>query len=519
MNDYALQEQATLAAMLCFPDCISKVIASGIVAEDFYDENNRKIYEAILQHINNSSPLELPALTKTLGKNRRAIEIMASLIEIATTGETAPHYARQVIASANNRRIMAIGERLRRNPEDARELLSQLLDLTEPKILSGEQPLFTPASELLSKAIEVNYLIDKIIETATTGQIFGPSGSGKTFVALCLALAIATGQDWNGRKVKQGIALYLAGEGRTALIRRIKAWHTQKPSRLDLFHISSRTISIDGEGAAAVIREGKAIAERLGFDISIIVIDTLARHMPGDENSTKDMGAFIEAVDLVRAEFPGSTSLIIHHTGNNEETKNRSRGSSALKAAMDFELCCNKGLLTFTKMKDAEAPPPMEFKLVPIQIGTDDDGNPITSCVVEYGQRSAKNQAADLTVNERLLAGLVHLHSDPHELRMAFFDKRKEDDPEAKHNTLKNAFLRAYQGLQDKKVINIADNVVSFKKPTTSHVTDRHKSSQNDGEAMPSHVTHPLIGCDDVTHLVTNIDDYPLPHFPGEAYP
>src|SRR5439155_17182506 len=65
----------------------------------------------------------------------------------------------------------------------------------------------------------------------------------------------------------------------------------------------------------------------------LIIIDTLARCLVGgDENSAKDMGIAIAALDRLRAEL-GCSVLVVHHTGHaNEE---RERGSSALRAAVD----------------------------------------------------------------------------------------------------------------------------------------------------------------------------------------
>ena len=68
---------------------------------------------------------------------------------------------------------------------------------------------------------------------------------------------------------------------------------------------------------------------------ALIVLDTIARNFGGnDENSTKDMGASITAVDAINAEFNCAT-LLVHHTGHADKTT--ALEAIALKGALDTE--------------------------------------------------------------------------------------------------------------------------------------------------------------------------------------
>lgn len=333
------------------------------------------------------------------------------------------------------------------------------------KIKRREQRLFIGGNELLTSEPRVNWIIKGLIESDSTGQLFGPSGGGKSFVALDLVLAVATGQAWNGKDTKQGAVLYLAGEGRTGMKRRIKAWYQQAGNpNLSLFNLSQHTVQFDETALGKIVRAGKEIESATGHDVAFIVVDTLNRHMPGDENSTREMSSFISVADEIRAEFPGSALMIVHHTGNSDEAKHRSRGSSALKAACDFEMHVDKGLLTFTKLKDGNLPEPMPFKLCPVQIGSDEDGEPVVSCVVEYGERSQRHREADLTPNERTLLGLCKAYPDIliGDLRNVFYNKRRELEPEAKYATLKKAFSRAWEGISAKGFVDLNNNSVTW---------------------------------------------------------
>ena len=232
-----------------------------------------------------------------------------------------------------------------------------------------------------------NYLIDGVIETETMGVVFGDPGSYKTFVTMDMLACVASGRPWHGHAVKQGPVVYIVGEGRQGIARRVLAWG--KHNGVDVatlpFFVSSAPAALtDQEAAAEVAATIAEITEKQGAPVAVC-IDTLARNFgSGDENSTADMGAFVTNID----QYLGSSCvrLIVHHSGLNDKT--RSRGNSALKGALDFEFRMKKradGIVEMmnTKMKDApEWTKPMRFRPHTVSIGGDVD-NPIESIVLE----------------------------------------------------------------------------------------------------------------------------------------
>jgi hypothetical protein len=89
--------------------------------------------------------------------------------------------------------------------------------------------------------------------------------------------------------------------------------------------------SSDREGVERLIAGIEA--QLGGSPPSLIVIDTLQRNFgSGDENSARDMGAFIHNCDDLRTHF-GAAVLVVHHTGKD---KGDPRGSSALEASLDM---------------------------------------------------------------------------------------------------------------------------------------------------------------------------------------
>ena len=242
-------------------------------------------------------------------------------------------------------------------------------------------------SEIQFKAPD--YLIESYFEKDTLTMSFGDPGATKTFFAVDMGCCIASGKDFHGFDVKQGPVVYIAGEGQSGLKRRFMAWgirHGYNVDDLDIFLSLMPAGLCDQDQAKWVVDEIKQIQKECGEPV-LIVFDTVARNFgPGDENSTKDMNAFILGADMIREQCKACI-LLIHHTGHGD--KSRGRGAMSLKGALDAEYRLEKddiGIIrvTNTKMKDSAPPEPMAFKIVTVELPfKDKDGKQITSAVLE----------------------------------------------------------------------------------------------------------------------------------------
>src|SRR5258706_8742389 len=137
----------------------------------------------------------------------------------------------------------------------------------------------------------------------------------------------------------------------------------------------------------------------------LIVIDTLSRRMVGgDENSSKDMGLFVEAcAEIQRA--TGATILIIHHTGKNGIGE---RGSSVLRCACEtmIELSKDEDYITLScnKMKDSPEFDPRTFQLQTVALDNDE-----SSCVIVPSEKVVQTRRDPLTKNQRQLLEALSL--------------------------------------------------------------------------------------------------------------
>lgn len=244
------------------------------------------------------------------------------------------------------------------------------------------RPVFklVPATELTAKPTSIRYLIDGYVPERSLVEIFGPPGHGKSFVAMDMAFCVATGTEWHGHKTQQGPVVYIAGEGFSGIGQRIRALTIKHGIPAQNLYVSTQPASLTDEENAAWVAE--AVRQ---YQPVLIVIDTLSRNFGGgDENSTRDMNAFVSNLDI---HIKGNaTILIVHHTGLVE--KNRARGSSVLNGAMDCEYSVVKDdrLITFanTKMKEAEPPHGLTFEMMAQDLGwTDEAGEPLKSIVLK----------------------------------------------------------------------------------------------------------------------------------------
>jgi len=261
---------------------------------------------------------------------------------------------------------------------------------------------------------EIDWIVEGYLEADALGLAFGEPGKGKSFVAIDMALCVATGKDWHGCKTKQGAVIYIAGEGHSGFARRARAWAIHNNTDLAgvNFYKSQRSCQLfDIASAHEVADSVRDIVESTGQQPSLIVVDTVARNMGGDENSTPDMARFVEHLDaLLRSPYKAHV-LLVHHSG--KASPGQARGSTVLRGALDQEYMVDMDdstkmiTLTNKKMKDGEIPLERRFNIKQVGLGIHGkDGKEILGAALETVDISgivdqAKDVLASLKQNQR----------------------------------------------------------------------------------------------------------------------
>lgn len=174
---------------------------------------------------------------------------------------------------------------------------------------------------------------------AEVGYLASPSGHGKTFVALDIAGTLSTHRtDFHGYTAKTSVTatgdrypavpvLYVMNEGASGADQRMSAWESMYGDVMDVTVLTRTPMLSSRDDTDAIITE----ARKCGA--GVIIIDTLHRSTTGlDENSAKDMGPVISALDRISIEAR-ATVIVVHHTPKDGKGL---RGTSALTGAASF---------------------------------------------------------------------------------------------------------------------------------------------------------------------------------------
>ena len=240
------------------------------------------------------------------------------------------------------------------------------------------------------------YLVKGLLQRRTYAELYGQPGQGKTFVALDMAYHVAAAKPWLGRKVHAGVVLYLAYEGIGGMVKRAQALRQKYGDKDVPLYIAGAGFNLrDQAGRLALASTLAELPEKP----VLIVVDTFARAlMGGDENSAQDVGAFNSAIAAL-IESTGACVAIIHHSG--KDKSKGARGSSALLGAIDTEIEIDEGAITARKQRDIELADPIGFKLIPMVVGLDEDGDEMTSCVIEPNEVGNDRPQGRLTGNAK----------------------------------------------------------------------------------------------------------------------
>lgn len=241
-----------------------------------------------------------------------------------------------------------------------------------------------------------NYLIKGWLDRGRLSMLYGAPGSGKTFTALDMAAHVAANHgdarhDWFGFRVRGGQVHYIAAEGRGSIPNRVAAIKIARPE-LDLSRLRVCVDSIDLYNTGASEAFVKAVVD--GGGAALIVVDTLVRAAGGgNENSATDMSVVVGNCDRLSA-ATGAHVMLVHHSG--KDVTRGPRGSTVFNGAVDSEVYMQPpvddedGTIASSKQRDMETGNSLRFRLAPVFLGKDEDGDDVTSCVVEGNKPTRK---------------------------------------------------------------------------------------------------------------------------------
>jgi hypothetical protein len=229
--------------------------------------------------------------------------------------------------------------------------------------------------ELTAKLLDVNGLrnipapqpiVEGYLYRNSLAWLGGKPGHAKSFIAVDLACCMAAGVPWLGHDVTQGSVLYMIAEGAAGLSDRVDAWILANGQHAE--RLRSRLSFLPVPVQLMVGRDVAAFQQLINdLEPALIIIDTQARVTVGaEENSSRDMGVFVDALEALRR-ASSSCILVVHHEPRNGENL---RGSTALEGAATTIIRSSKdgALVTVSnpKQKDALEQADLTLAMTPV---------------------------------------------------------------------------------------------------------------------------------------------------------
>jgi hypothetical protein len=226
------------------------------------------------------------------------------------------------------------------------------------------------------------YLVKNLIPRVGLVVIWGPPKCGKSFWTFDILMHVACGWPYRGLRVKAGAVVYCVLEGANGFKRRVEAFRRKYPkSKGAPFYLMVTPLDLIKDHKALIA----SIRAQLPKDVNpaAVCIDTLNRSLVGSESSDEDMAAYVRAADAIRDAFDCAVP-IIHHCGHNAD---RPRGHSSLLGAADVQIAVKReGPNTVAQVEFAkDGPTGLEIvsRLVPVDVGKDEDDDIMTSLIIE----------------------------------------------------------------------------------------------------------------------------------------
>jgi phage/plasmid primase-like uncharacterized protein len=264
-------------------------------------------------------------------------------------------------------------------------------DPVEGFMFDGDVPLEPPPM-----------LIKKMLPFNGIAFIGGQSGAGKTFLAIDIAVSLASGEPFFGHKVAErvGVAIF-AAEGASTIPSRLTVARNHKAQGeiLPIAWLGAVPNLADTKEVKAIVQRLRGVAARFrathGVRLGAVICDTLAASFSlNDENDNSEASKAIRAMKIM-SDALGIVVIPVHHFGKAAETG--LRGASAWRAGCDVVISvlanrdettgqCSNRRIALTKSRVGEEGWVAPFELRFVEIGVDEDGEKFGACYVEPGK-------------------------------------------------------------------------------------------------------------------------------------
>ncbi|MDD7601173.1 MAG: replicative DNA helicase [Firmicutes bacterium] len=156
-------ERCVLGAAMLSKDALYDVIEE-VTADDFYNENHREIFNAIMDLYRDSTPVDMLTVCETL-KKKKVLDLVGGRAYIATLTTEVPstvnagEYARIVSEKASLRQLISTAEEIVNKGYEGKDDTREILDFAEAGIFqigqNRQKSDYTQIQDILLKNVEI----------------------------------------------------------------------------------------------------------------------------------------------------------------------------------------------------------------------------------------------------------------------------------------------------------------------------------------------------------------------------
>jgi hypothetical protein len=270
-----------------------------------------------------------------------------------------------------------------------------------------------------------SWLVKHLIPAAGHGLLSGQWATGKTFVIFDLTAALATGQPFLGHSIKRQCGvLLIAAEGAEEVRLRLDAVVREKcggMARAPVYWYETAPVLLHKDAAeklVAMARQAEALLQaEHGLPLGLIIIDTIAAcagyRRPGEENDNAVGQALMNVLKAVAQEI-SCFVLGVDHFG--KDLQAGTRGAYSKESSGDVVLVCLgtkelSGSVTNTRLAVRKHRGGRQGQEYPFTLRVveapepDEDGEPVTTMVVDWLPPGVAAQQAPLPPDDPWIAG------------------------------------------------------------------------------------------------------------------
>lgn len=412
-------ERALIGLMLMQPTVIA-ALEEELLPEDFLFGLHGAIYEKLRGSADVNYDPGLPRLIEALGGDTGAVVAPGYTLGkyIAHLAATAPRPPSEPFAYAYGlaRMIHKVAD-IERGAEP------------EPEPEGPKPPRFGMLrwSDIGLPGPRYQWIIKGIAPVGQVMLLAGPSRSGKSFGAIDMTMHVARGVDYLGRKTRQmGVAycFYEAGDGAQ---QRLRAYQIDRDVPKDgvPFIALRQPPQLYGKAenitalAEAILAESKSWSVPLG----VIAVDTHNAATRGSsEIASEDISQILDAYATLRR-MTGAALWIVGHTNSGGKPRGNEQFFNSIDTALLYSRLSEHGIdladddgrvirsVHIAKQREERDGTEWQFVLRRVEVGKDEDGEPVTSCVIDDPQVSGESKR-DNSRRIKRTDGAFHLRND-----------------------------------------------------------------------------------------------------------